>query len=45
MGTLLPGSWADFIIIDRDMFAIPPEQLWQIEVQQTFVNGKQVFTK
>jgi len=45
MGTLAPGSWADFIIIDRDLFNIAPEQLWQVEVEQTFVNGKQVFAK
>ncbi|SEI09097.1 hypothetical protein SAMN05660691_03545 [Rheinheimera pacifica] len=45
MGTLAPGSWADFILIDRDIYNIPAEQLWQVEVEQTYVNGKQVFTK
>lgn len=45
MGTLSPGSWADFILIDRDIYQIPPQQLWQVEVEQTFVNGKQVFAK
>ena len=43
LGTLNPGSWADFILIDRDIFAIDPTQLWQTEVQQTWVNGKQVY--
>lgn len=45
MGTLAPGSWADFIIIDRDIYTIPSEQLWRVEVERTFVNGKQVFAK
>ncbi|GAB58819.1 amidohydrolase [Rheinheimera nanhaiensis] len=45
MGTLAPGSWADFIIIDRDIYQIPSEQLWRVEVEQTFVHGKQVFAK
>lgn len=45
MGTLAPGSWADFILIDRDIYHIPAEQLWQVDVEQTFVNGKQVFAK
>ncbi|WP_215398245.1 amidohydrolase [Rheinheimera oceanensis] len=45
MGTLAPGSWADFILLDRDIYTIPAEQLWQVEVEQTFVNGKQVFAK
>ena len=45
MGTLMPGSWADFILIDRDIFNIAPEQLWQVEVEQTYVNGKQRFKR
>ena len=45
MGTLAPGSWADFILVDRDIYQIPPEQLWQVAVEQTWVNGKQAFVK
>jgi len=45
MGTLAPGSWADFIIVDQDIFNIAPEQLWQVQVEQTFVNGKQAYSK
>lgn len=45
MGTLAPGSWADFILVDRDIYTIPAEQLWRVEVEQTYVNGKQVFAK
>ncbi|WP_240220057.1 amidohydrolase [Rheinheimera hassiensis] len=45
MGTLAPGSWADFILVDRDIYNIPAEQLWRVEVEQTWVNGKQVFAK
>ena len=45
MGTLAPGSWADFILVDRDIYQIPSEQLWRVAVEQTFVNGKQVFAK
>ncbi len=45
MGTLAPGSWADFILIDRDIYNIPSEQLWRVEVEQTYVHGKQVFAK
>ncbi|MBZ9612196.1 amidohydrolase [Rheinheimera maricola] len=45
MGTLAPGSWADFILVDRDIYNIPAEQLWRVDVEQTYVNGKQVFAK
>lgn len=45
MGSLTPGKWADFIIVDRDPFAIAPGDLWKVGVQETFVAGKSVFRK
>jgi predicted amidohydrolase YtcJ len=42
LGTLEPGKKADFIILDRDIFAIDDSQIWQIEVEQTWVNGQRV---
>jgi predicted amidohydrolase YtcJ len=45
MGTLAPGSWADFIMVDKDIYQIPPEQLWQVQVEQTYVNGKQAYSR
>lgn len=44
-GTLEPGKWADFIVIDRDYFSIPAEDIWKIGVLQTWVGGKQVFLR
>lgn len=43
IGTLEPGKWADFIIIDRDLFKVPSAEIWQIKVEQTWVGGKRVF--
>ncbi|WP_372625429.1 amidohydrolase [Arsukibacterium sp.] len=40
MGTLSPGSWADFILVDQDIFTIDPSQLWQVAAEQTWVNGE-----
>lgn len=45
MGTLAPGSWADFILIDRNIFTVPAEQIWQTQVEQTWLAGKQVFSR
>ena len=45
VGTLTPGKWADFIIIDRDPFATPATTLWQTKVDETWVAGKRVFKR
>jgi predicted amidohydrolase YtcJ len=44
LGSLEPGKWADFIIIDRDYFKIPPSEIDDIRVLETWVGGKRVFT-
>ncbi len=43
LGTLEAGKWADFIIIDRDLFKISPADIWKIKVEQTWVAGRRVY--
>lgn len=43
IGEISPGMWADFIVIDRDYFDIPENEIWQIETLQTWVGGRQVY--
>ncbi len=43
LGSLEPGKWADFILIDRDYFEIPPDQIDDIQVLETWVAGKRVY--
>jgi predicted amidohydrolase YtcJ len=38
-GSLTPGKLADFVIIDRDLFAIPPAQIKDAKVLLTVVGG------
>ncbi|MDQ7839745.1 MAG: amidohydrolase [bacterium] len=39
-GALRPGSAADFIVLDRDPYAGPPEELLQVRVLATVVGGR-----
>lgn len=45
VGTLEPGKWADFALLDRDPFAIPADELWRVQVLTTFLAGEVVFKR
>jgi len=40
LGTLQTGKLADFVILDKDYFTIPVEQITQIRPQMTVMDGK-----
>lgn len=42
-GRIAPGFLADFIVLDRDLFAIPPETITDVKVLRTIVGGAQRF--
>jgi predicted amidohydrolase YtcJ len=42
-GTLEPGKWADFVLVDRDLFTVPADQIWSTKVLETWVGGKRVY--
>lgn len=43
-GSLEVGKSADFVILDRDIKAIPAEQIGDITVEQTYFKGKKVYS-
>ena len=42
LGTLEPGKFADYIVLDRDFFTIPDQEIPRINVLMTSVGGKTV---
>ena len=43
LGMLQPGMWADFVVLDRDITRVPPQQVLATRVRRTVVAGKTVF--
>ncbi len=44
LGTLTEGKFADLVVLDRNPFEIPPKELLEVRVLQTYVAGKQVYS-
>lgn len=42
-GALEPGKLGDFIVVDRDVLTVPPDELKDVKVLQTFVGGRSVY--
>jgi hypothetical protein len=42
LGTLRPGFFADLVVLDRDIFSLPPEALLETTVQRVMVGGEWV---
>jgi predicted amidohydrolase YtcJ len=43
-GTLKPGMLADFVLLDRDLTAIPPETIRDTKILRTVVGGRVVYS-
>ena len=45
IGSLEPGKWADFIIVDRDVSMVDPQSLGRTKVLETWIAGNKVWTR
>jgi len=43
LGSLTPGKYADFVVLDQDIMRIPPELILRTKVLQTWVGGVMVY--
>ena len=42
VGSLEPGKWADFILLDRDYFKVPADEIDDIRVLDTYVAARRI---
>ena len=45
LGSLTPGKWADFILLDQDIYQIPARDTWKTQVLETWLAGELVYAK
>jgi predicted amidohydrolase YtcJ len=45
LGTLEPGKLADLVVLDRDVFKVPPESLADAQVMLTMVGGRIMYQR
>ena len=44
-GTLEPGKLADFVILDQDIYKIPPDEIKNTRCLLTIMNGRTVYRR
>ncbi len=43
MGSIAPGKYADFVVLDRDIMTVPANEILKTRVKSTWLAGKQVY--
>ncbi|MBL4631219.1 MAG: amidohydrolase [Paraglaciecola sp.] len=45
LGGLTEGKWADFILVDQDIFTISAQDIWKTQVLETWIAGERRYKK
>ncbi len=45
MGSITPGKYADFVILDKDIMTVPNSEILSTQVISTWIGGKAVYTR
>ena len=45
LGTLEVGKFADMVVIDRNVFEIPEPEILQVQVENTYLAGREVYSR
>ena len=45
LGSIEPGKLADLIVLDRDIPSVPPDEIKNVQVLTTIVDGRVVYEK
>ncbi|HTA40767.1 MAG TPA: amidohydrolase [Candidatus Acidoferrales bacterium] len=43
LGSITPGKYADFVVMDRDWLTVPPEEIMGTRIQSTYLSGKRAY--
>ncbi len=44
-GSVEPGKYADFVILDTDLMNATPQKVLQAKIESTWIGGEMVFEK
>jgi predicted amidohydrolase YtcJ len=44
-GSLEPGKWADFVVLDTDLMSASPQQVLNTKIESTWIAGERVFER
>jgi predicted amidohydrolase YtcJ len=43
LGSITPGKYADFVVMDRDWMTVPAEDIMATQIQSTYLSGKRIY--